>query len=303
MGGYSANVSSGKEAIKSSGKLANISKHVMREYTSKKHGYDGSLNVILIGGGNIHQDVTDAYEKLFGEAVREYDAKQKRADRKIGDYFRHLSEATYSHQKQDLAVSIILQCADMEFWQGKSYEEKRKFDYIARDQLKHIEEVLPDFKITSATIHYDEASPHVHVVGVPIRRDCKNGLSVQVSKRTVFTRDVMRNILQGSLRDRAERGMKINYKDFDGFDRKITNYEKRKNHELYNPENRHETVPEFKARKILEAVKRGEKKPRTFIRNRTEDKNVRRAFNKLRENEDDTVLKAKMRYNNKRKDE
>jgi hypothetical protein len=255
MSGYSANVSSGKEAIKSSGKLANVSKHVGRDFVTKQNRYDKKENVVLVGTGNVHADVKDAYERLFGAAVREYDNKQKRADRKIGDYFTHLSEMPYSKQKQDIAVSVILQCCDMEFWKDKTPEEKRRYDYIARDQIKHLRDKLPDFEIVSATIHYDESSPHMHVVGIPIRRGCKKGMSVQVSKNTVLTRDVMRDVFQGSLRERAEKGMRMNYKGFEGFDAKVTSYEKRKQGVLYNPENKHATPTEYKARKAAEELR------------------------------------------------
>ena len=52
----------------------------------------------------------------------------------------------------------------------------------------------PDFKIASAIIHYDETSPHLHVVGVPIKYKSKNGMSKQVGKGDVFTRDSLRTI-------------------------------------------------------------------------------------------------------------
>ena len=46
----------------------------------------------------------------------------------------------------------------------------------------------PNFKIASAIIHYDETSPHMHIVGVPIKYKSKNGLSKQVGKSDVFTK-------------------------------------------------------------------------------------------------------------------
>ena len=43
-------------------------------------------------------------------------------------------------------------------------------------------ELVPDFKIASAIIHYDETSPHLHIVGVPIKYKSKNGMNKQVGK-------------------------------------------------------------------------------------------------------------------------
>ena len=57
------------------------------------------------------------------------------------------------------------------------------FDYI----LECLQKLLPEFKIANAVIHFDEASPHMHVVGVPVWEGAKRGLSKKVSKRNVFT--------------------------------------------------------------------------------------------------------------------
>ena len=57
------------------------------------------------------------------------------------------------------------------------------FDYI----LECLQKLLPEFKIANAVIHFDEASPHMHVVGVPVWEGTKRGLSKKVSKRNVFT--------------------------------------------------------------------------------------------------------------------
>ena len=57
------------------------------------------------------------------------------------------------------------------------------FDYI----LECLQKLLPEFKVANAVIHFDEASPHMHVVGVPVWEGAKRGLSKKVSKRNVFT--------------------------------------------------------------------------------------------------------------------
>ncbi len=38
----------------------------------------------------VREKLDEAYIRLFGGAVERYNAKQKRADRKIGDYFKYL---------------------------------------------------------------------------------------------------------------------------------------------------------------------------------------------------------------------
>ena len=39
---------------------------------------------------------------------------------------------------------------------------------VYNEQIKDLTKILPTFKIANATIHFDETSPHLHIVGVPI---------------------------------------------------------------------------------------------------------------------------------------
>lgn len=55
----------------------------------------------------------------------------------------------------------------------------------------------------------DEDSPHMHVVGVPVGTGYKNGMSKQVSKRKVFTKEVLSIVLQDKLRAFANQKAEI----------------------------------------------------------------------------------------------
>lgn len=55
-------------------------------------------------------------------------------------------------------------------------------------QVNDLELLVPNFKIASAIIHYDETSPHMHIVGVSIKYKNKYGPSIQVGKSDVFTK-------------------------------------------------------------------------------------------------------------------
>lgn len=61
-------------------------------------------------------------------------------------------------------------------------------------QIDDLELLVPNFKVCSAIIHYDETSPHMHIVGVPIKYNCKTGMSMQVGKTDVFTRTSLKQI-------------------------------------------------------------------------------------------------------------
>lgn len=65
---------------------------------------------------------------------------------------------------------------------------KKKMTKVFTKQVSDLELLVPNFKIASAIIHYDETSPHLHIVGVPIKYKNKNGMSKQVGKSDVFTK-------------------------------------------------------------------------------------------------------------------
>ncbi len=199
---YSAHISNGKSAIGSKSKLAGVAKHNLRKYKSDEYS---SENIELIfGTKDLYKDVQKVYYEEFDEIIREYNEKQTRADRRIDNYFEHVAKLD-----QDMAVEIIFQCGDKNFWEEHTNNRDKMF-YVFSYLLAQLQEQLPDFKVANAVIHFDEASPHMHVVGVPIGYGAKRGLSKKVSKRNVFTPETLSKILQGSLREETEKCFKFN---------------------------------------------------------------------------------------------
>lgn len=193
---YSAHISNKKSAITSKVKLAGVAKHNLRKYRSSD--YSQEEVVLLYGTDNLVKDVKRVYREEFDEALKEYNAKQTREDRKIEDYFSHVAE-----KQQDMAVEIIFQVGDKEFWEKQKIPRKN-VEYVYEDILDYLQQYLPNFVVANAVVHYDEASPHMHVVGVPVGRGFKRGLTTKVSKRSVFTQETLSKILQGELREIAE---------------------------------------------------------------------------------------------------
>lgn len=74
---------------------------------------------------------------------------------------------------------------------------------VYKEHLEFFKKVLPELAITNATLHMDEASPHLHIVGIPKGTGYKKGLTARCSKRKVF--DKLRlTRLQKSLRENAQ---------------------------------------------------------------------------------------------------
>lgn len=202
---YTAHISNKKSAITSKAKLKSVANHNLRKYRSSDYSRDNIL--LLYGTENLYKDVQEVYHKEFDEVLKIYNENQKRADRRIDDYFAHVSELN-----QDIAVEIIIQCGDREFWEEHA-DKKDKMYYVYNYTLSRLKELLPGFKVANAVIHFDEASPHMHVVGVPVHEGYKKGLSKRVSKRNVFTQESMSLILQGELRELAGQCFRFHLKE------------------------------------------------------------------------------------------
>ena len=184
----SGSTSLSNNAIQNAKQLSRVDKHNYRKYDN-----NSELIEIIKGTTSLYEDVKNLYLEEFEEARLEYNKEQEnkgRNDRKITDYFKKISD----NSKNDLACEIIIELGDKKYWDTKDDKFKHKMTNVFKEQLNDLQELVPDFKIASGIIHYDETSPHLHIVGVPIKYKSKNGMSKQVGKGDVFTRDSLRTI-------------------------------------------------------------------------------------------------------------
>jgi len=172
-------------AIQNHQQLSKVDKHNLRKYDDDKE-----LICTIRGTSSIVEDTKNLYLKLFEDARIKYNEKQTRNDRKIENYFNHIS----NDNKRDLACEIIIELGDMDFWADKDDKFKKKMVEVFKEQIVDLEEVVPNFKISNATIHFDESSPHLHIVGVPFKDGMKNGMEKQVGKSDVFNKISLKEI-------------------------------------------------------------------------------------------------------------
>ena len=144
------------------------------------------------------QSLQEAYDECFGQAVKDYNAKQKRKDRKISDYHEHLFGVSASSTtaqntlvNSDKAHSFyeeIIQIGDMDDTGIKSnprYAELAKqaiIDHIKGNPklgIKSFEERNPQFHVFNATVHMDEKTPHAHLDYIPVAYGYQRGLQAQ----------------------------------------------------------------------------------------------------------------------------
>ncbi len=133
--------------------------------------YDRSdRNVYLV-----QEDLKELYEKEFGTALENYNQKQKRTDRKIDNYYEHVKDS----KKTALQQEMIIQVGDREYFQNGG--DWRIGNHVLQEWFKDFEKRNPNLKVYNASIHNDEASPHLHFNFVPVASDYKRGLEKQVS--------------------------------------------------------------------------------------------------------------------------
>ena len=167
-------------AIQNVRQLSKVDKHNYRKYDNEQE-----LIEIIRGTSSPLEDVKQLYLDEFEDARLEYNAKQSRPSRMIDNYFDNVS----NNEKKDLACEIIIELGDKKYWDTKDDEFKSKMSEVYRKQVNDLELLVPNFKVASAIIHYDETSPHMHIVGVPIKYKNKNGMEKQVGKSDVFTKE------------------------------------------------------------------------------------------------------------------
>ena len=180
----SGTTSLANNSIQTAKDLSDANKHNLRDYDNQRE-----LIRTIYGTNDFVNDVKQVYLDEFEQARLEYNEKQTREDRKIKDYFKKVCES-----QNDIACEIIIELGDMDFWNDKDKEYRLKMIDVYNEQVKDLIKIVPDFKIANATIHFDEVSPHMHIVGVPVSYDCKRGMKKQVVKSKLFTKTTLTQI-------------------------------------------------------------------------------------------------------------
>ena len=277
----SGTTSKNNNAIQNVKQLGKVNHHNLRQYNNNQE-----FIKTIKGSNDIVKDVKDLYLDLFDEARIEYNNKQTRDDRKIDNYFNKIANDT----KHDLACEIVIELGDMVYWDDKSLEYKYQMTQVFEQQLEDLKEIVPDFYVANATIHFDEHSPHLHIVGVPVKENCKTGLSRQVGKTSIFTKESL-VVIQDKMRERCINEFNIAY----GMDSKLKEKQKGKNRDITSYE-----------RKLFNERVKGLKQEISNLQNKVSDlednkESINKQINKLNKDKDDIKdeIEKKKKLNNK----
>lgn len=122
----------------------------------------------------IDKDIRQVYKEVFGEALAEYNAYQvakKHPERQKKDYYSSICHDKKTEPFREAVVQIGNKDKQLPRWESND---------ILQKFLKRFQENNPQLVVVGAYIHNDEATPHMHIVYVPVATYSK-GLKTRVS--------------------------------------------------------------------------------------------------------------------------
>lgn len=134
--------------------LENYGNHINWDETSK--------NVTLVSSNSLRSSVN----KIFKPYVDDYNAHQKRKDRKITDYYTKC----LSNRNLTPVQEFVVQFGDKHtIFSADSVQNRDKFKELYSQYLQGFEDRNENLRVASAVIHFDEkGGPHMHVVTIPV---------------------------------------------------------------------------------------------------------------------------------------
>lgn len=175
-----------------------MSQHVSVGGHSSKHNLDKSYRAELehvdpaLSDLNVtlkHDGLKAVYTELFGQAVKDYNAKQKRAGRKIESYYERVRDDARGHkgvQNKDgkrLAYEQVVGIGNRKTFHASDPANVELAKAVYADYLKEFEVRYPHLRVFEAVIHMDEPEGgiHMHLAYVPWGEGYKRGMERQQS--------------------------------------------------------------------------------------------------------------------------
>ena len=131
----------------------------------------------------LDEDPRNAYERLFGKSVEEYNERQTREDRKITDYYKQICEDKKKKPVYELIIGIYGKKAD-----GTPICSKNDGKRILRAFVEDWERRNPQLKLCGLYYHCDESVGvngsqvgHVHIDYIPVGDGFTRGMGMQSS--------------------------------------------------------------------------------------------------------------------------
>lgn len=123
-----------------------------------------------------NENIRKVYHELFDDAVKRYNDKQTRADRKIDDYYKKIRTG----KQEKLFHEIVVQIGNKDDTNVKG-EDCELVSRILDEYYSGFKERNPQLRVFSAHLHLDEETQHLHIDFVPYMTGSKRGLDTRVT--------------------------------------------------------------------------------------------------------------------------
>lgn len=132
----------------------------------------------------INEDLKQVYQKLFDDAVEQYNATQNRKDRNVKNYYEKISRS----KQEKLFYEVIVQVGNMDDT-GIGTAEAEVAAKVLEEYLEVFIQRNPQLYVFGAYIHMDEMTPHMHIDFVPWGTGYSKGMKKRNSlKRALESR-------------------------------------------------------------------------------------------------------------------
>ncbi len=140
-------------------------------------------NIVLV-----REDIEQVYHELFDKPLEKYNARQKRKDRRIKNYYEHIRRS----KQEKPFYEVIFQIGNNEDTRCGTPEAELTTKALT-EFVQSFQKRNPQLRVFNAVIHLDEETPHVHLDFIPFATGQKRGLST-------------RNTLTGALEQQGYKG-------------------------------------------------------------------------------------------------
>ena len=146
--------------------------HNSRKFSAKN--VDASRSHLNIDYCN--ERIQDVYHELFDDALKRYNEKQTREDRKIANYYEKIRAGNQEKPFHEL----ILQVGNKDDMNATG-EYAQLARQVLDEYYQDFQARNPNLRVFSAHLHMDEATPHIHIDFVSFTKGSKRGLDTRVS--------------------------------------------------------------------------------------------------------------------------
>lgn len=123
----------------------------------------------------IDEPIRKAYDRLFGQAVQDYNEKQTREDRKIKSYYNDVCKDAKKHPCYEMIIGVYGKDEN-----GATICTEEQGKAIMKQFVEGWRKRNPNLELIGAYYHNDEqGEPHCHIDYVPVAHGYNRGMNTQ----------------------------------------------------------------------------------------------------------------------------